>query len=81
MPRVTWNKPPAQKALEEELRARYGGSMSFTDVQHELGFKHETPTKKWLTDVPYTIINNHKCWRVGFVAEKLHNNTHMEVAK
>ena len=81
MPRVIWNKPSAQKALEEELRARYGGSMSFTDVQHELGFTHETPTKKWLADVPYTNINNRKRWRVSFVAEKLNNNTHTEVGR
>ena len=37
MPRVTWNVSPEQLALEEELRSRYGGMMTATDVAKILG--------------------------------------------
>lgn len=79
MPRVTWNVSPEQLALEEELRSRYGGMMTATDVQRELSFAHHKPTEDWLRDVPYTEVNNRKRWRVRFVAEKIYKNTHTEV--
>lgn len=75
MPKITWNIPQRQREIAEDLRDRYGGMMTASDVMRELGFKHDAPTTKWLSDVPAVKINNRKKWRVNDVAAKLHRES------
>lgn len=65
----------ATKELAEELRGRYGGMMTFQDVMREIGVKHHTAGEKWTADIPYTIVNGRKKWRVSDVAGKINSNT------
>jgi len=72
MPRVKLLIPPEQQLLEDELRERYGGMMTAIDVGRELGVKHHSTYEAWLADVPHTMVNGHKRWRVSRIAEKMY---------
>ena len=48
MPRVKLGMPEWQKQKTEELRERYGGSMTAAAVGRELGIKKATSYMKWL---------------------------------
>lgn len=63
------------KELEEELRKQYGGMMTCQDIIRELGGRHHTVGEKWVADIPYTIVNGRKKWRVSKVAKKICDNT------
>ena len=80
MPRVKKFKPIAQEELENELRERYGGMMSALDVARELGLRHHSAYNAWLADVPATIVNGLKRYRVAAVAEKIYKNTEEAVS-
>lgn len=73
MPRIGMNRKEKERA--EELRKRYGGMMTFQDVMFEIGVKHHLSGEKWVADVPCTVINGRKKWRVSDVARKLERNT------
>ena len=80
MPRVKKFKPLAQEELENELRDRYGGMMTALDVARELGLKHHSAYTAWLSDVPATIVNGLKRYRVAVVAEKIYKSTEEAVS-
>ena len=65
----------ATKEIAEELRSRYGGMMTCQDIMREIGAKHHTAGERWVADIPYTIVNGRKKWRVSEVARKIYNNT------
>lgn len=75
MPRIIWNIPQRQREISEELRHLYGGMMTATDVMHELGFKHDSPTSKWLADVPAVKVNGRKRYRVSDIAKKIYDES------
>ena len=77
MPKLKILTPPGQQLIEDELRARYGGMMTAKQVGTELGVKHHSSYETWLADVPHTLVNGHKRWRVAHVAEKIYLNTNI----
>ena len=75
MPRVTWNIPAAEKQITVELRDIYVGYMTTADVAAELGFKKWENAAKWLADLPATVVNGRKRYRVTAIAHKLYEST------
>lgn len=72
MPKLKTLIPPSQQLIEDDLRARYGGMMTAIQVGRELGVKHHSAYEAWLADVPHTLVNGHKRWRVSRIAEKIY---------
>ena len=75
MPKVTWNIPAAEKELAAELRELWGGYMSVTNIQAELGFKKWSSADAWAADIPATMVNGRRRYRVTAVAHKLYEST------
>lgn len=75
MPRVKAFVSAAQQAIEDDLRNRYGGMMTATDVASELSLNHYSAYMAWLADVPATIVNGRRRWRVSAVAAKIYKST------
>lgn len=75
MPKITWNIPQEQRALVEELRGRYGGMMSRSDVMAEIGCSSARSTDMWLAGLPYVQVNKRKKWRVDAIAKHIYENT------
>lgn len=71
MPKVKYGVSTQQRALEEELRERYGGTLTVVDVCAELGFKDRRSAEKWLAGMPYLRLNNRLRWRAADVAARL----------
>ena len=74
MSKVTWNIPQRQKAIEEDLRGRYGGMMTLKDIQQEITASHPYTAKAWLGDTPAVNVNNRKKWMVGDIAKKIYQS-------
>ena len=75
MPKVNWCVPQRQREIAEELRERYGGMMTASDVMRELGLNHDAPTTRWLEGVPAVIVNNRKRYRVSDIASKIYRES------
>ena len=75
MPRVKAFVPAAQQAIEDDLRARYGGMMTAKDVGKELSLSYYPAYMDWLEDVPATVVNGRRRWRVAAVAAKIYKCT------
>lgn len=79
MPRVKIGIPPAQLAIEDELRKRYGGAMSTRQVGNELGLK-DTAAKRWCdtAQVPYVQVEKSaRRYRVSDLAAAIYQNTYV----
>lgn len=74
MPKVRMLIPPEQKAIEDELYARYGGMMDKRSVGIEIGLRGYHAISDWLSDVPGTMINGRKRYRVAVIAKKIYDS-------
>lgn len=69
--RNTW-MPREQREIHDELRERYGGSMSIKDVMVETGVKDRRTVKLWLSDVVTFQIGRQIRYRTAAVAKKMY---------
>lgn len=69
MPRVNLGKSPELRQRENELRERYGGFMSLTDISHEFGFKCRQSALKAVNDIPAYTMTGKKLYDIRDVAK------------
>ncbi len=75
MPKVSLFVSQRQWEITEDLRRRYGGMMTRSDVMRELGLKHETPAAKWLEGVPAVAVNGRRRYRVSDIGKKIYDDS------
>lgn len=80
MPRVRqYGMPEWQRAKTEELRERYGGSMSASAVAFELGVKNYNTYTKWLE--PLARNSKTKKYDTAEVARKMYEEREKNAAQ
>lgn len=72
MPRIRkYGASAEQIALEEELRSRYGGSMTLTDLCTELGVKSTKTGRAWVSGMKAMNVNGKLRYRCADIAERM----------
>lgn len=61
-----------EKAKRAELRELYGGMMTMTEIQRELGLKSPHSVRVFLEDLPYILVGKQKRWDVADVAGRMY---------
>lgn len=64
-------KTVRQIEIEEDLRERHGGLLTFTEVSDEIGIKHKDTVKGFLNGLPVYCIEGKRRWRTADVARQL----------
>ena len=69
-------KQSSRQQLADEIKRTFGWSLTLQDVMDVLGFRHDSPTKKWLADegVDAVVINGRKKWLASDIAKALDNS-------
>lgn len=60
-----------QLEIEEDLRTRYKGMMTISEVGNELGLKNRTYIGAFLADLPVYKLHGRRRWRIADVAKRL----------
>lgn len=64
-------KTVRQIEIEEDLRTRHTGLLTFKEVSDELGIKFRASVNKFLEGLPAYCIDGRKRWRIADVAKRL----------
>lgn len=64
-------KTVRQIEIEEDLRERHGGLLTFTEVSDEIGIKHKDTVEDFLSDLPVYRMGGKRRWRISDVARRL----------
>lgn len=60
-----------QRMIEDELRARYGGSLTLVDIRTELGVNSAKTAQKWVDGMRKFMVNGRARYRASDVAERM----------
>lgn len=71
-------KTVRQIEIEEDLRTRHGGLLTFAEVSEEIGIKHKDTVNGFLNGLPVYRVEGKRRWRTADIARHLAS---MEVTK